>query len=84
MNSVDEDPNAGNQGTSSNRDIYGAGNPDDSPEYADYLRGGATTEIRSTSPAIESVSNNKASGGILYGNKSGLKVTTERVTAKFV
>ena len=84
MNSVDEDPSAVNQGMSSNRDLYGAGNHDDSPKYADYLRGGATTEIRSSSPAIELVSNNKNSGGILYGNRSGVKVTTERVTAKFV
>ena len=83
MNSVDEDPNAVNHGMTSNRDIYGAADPDDSPKYADYLRGGATTEIRSSSPAIELVSNNKTSGGILYGNRSGLKVTSERVTAKF-
>ena len=73
-----------NHGMTSNRDIYGAADPDDSPKYADYLRGGATTEIRSSSPAIELVSNNKNSGGILYANRSGVKVTTERVTAKFV
>ena len=84
MNSVDEDPSAVNQGMSSNRDLYGAGNHDDSPKYADYLRGGAPAEIRSTSPAVELVGNHKTSGGILYGNKSGLKVTTERATAKFV
>ena len=87
MNSVEEDPNAMNQGMSSNRDIYeAANNPDDSPKYyADYLRGGATTEIRSKTPAIEAMSGSKktSSGGVLYVNRSGMKMTTERVTAKF-